>query len=137
MNSFSWFLYAADVSNTLKGAFIPIIAFSMIAAVICTICGIFLHCEQYSYTKPEDIAWWEEKRVSCARLAKLLWPVSVIVLLVLCLIPSRSTFYAIAASQVGERVAQNEAVQGIATDATKALQIWIRNQIDPPAKSEK
>ena len=43
--------------------------------------------------------------------------------------PSRDTMYAIAASQIGERVIQNEAVQGIANDATKALQQWIKRQL--------
>ena len=51
------------------------------------------------------------------------------------IIPAQKTMYAIAASQVGEQVVKSEAVQGIANDATKALQIWIKKQIEPDKKS--
>lgn len=51
------------------------------------------------------------------------------------LFPSKSTMYAIAASQAGEKIAQSEQVRGIADEATKALQQWIKRQIEPEKKS--
>jgi hypothetical protein len=44
--------------------------------------------------------------------------------------------YAIAASQVGESIVKSEQTQEMASDATKALQQWIKKQIDPE-KTEK
>lgn len=50
-------------------------------------------------------------------------------------VPRQSTLYAIAASEVGERIIKNDKVQDLASDATKALHQWIKNQIE--SKPEK
>lgn len=42
-----------------------------------------------------------------------------------------------AAAEVGERVIASEKVKGIADDATKALQAWLRKQIDGEKKTDK
>jgi hypothetical protein len=54
--------------------------------------------------------------------------------IIACFMPSKGTMYAIAASQVGEQVVQSETVRGIASDAQKALQQWIKKQLEPDAK---
>ena len=46
-------------------------------------------------------------------------------------VPSKNTFYAIAASQVGEKIAQNEGVQGLAKDSLTALRSWLKSQTEP------
>jgi hypothetical protein len=62
--------------------------------------------------------------------------IEVVVLILAIIVPSKNTVYAIAASEMGERVFKSEQVQGVASDATKALQIWIRKQIDTEKKEE-
>jgi hypothetical protein len=42
--------------------------------------------------------------------------------------------YAIAASEIGERVIKTPEVQGITSDATKALHSWIKKQIETENK---
>ena len=59
------------------------------------------------------------------------WAWCLISLVLFVFIPSSNTMYAVAASQVGEQVVKSEAIQGVANDATKALQSWIKRQIEP------
>jgi hypothetical protein len=134
MNSVSWFLYAADVSGSMKNALIPVCAIAAGVAAITTGLGIFMHCGNYSWVTDADRAWWEQRRGECAGYARKLWPAAAIMLLVIIAIPSQNTMYAIAASEVGERVVKSEAAQGIASDATKALQNWLKKQIEPDKK---
>ena len=49
--------------------------------------------------------------------------------------PDRNTMYAIAASQVGEKIATSEIAKGVADDAPKALQLWIKKQITQSDKN--
>ena len=135
MNSLSWFLYLAGVLDELKTVATLFAIFGGVAAVILTLCGMFLHCERYSWTTPDTIEWWEGRRAQCATGAKWMWPFVVVVAVMAILAPNKGTMYAIAASEVGERVAANEAVRGITSDATKALQQWIKRQIEPEKKS--
>jgi hypothetical protein len=51
-------------------------------------------------------------------------------------IPGKSTMYAMAAVSVGEKLADNPAVQGIASDGLKAVQIWINRQLTEAKKSQ-
>jgi hypothetical protein len=119
MNSVSWFLYLADVLGNLSTASIPFLIIGTIIAGACTLLGMFLQAGDYSWVKEADKQWFESRRVGCATAAKRLWPAILIVAVVVCFIPSKNTMYAIAASEVGEKVVKSEAVQGIATDATK------------------
>lgn len=114
MNSVSWFLYASDVIGNIQPTIVACAVLSIIAAGVC----MLVYCED-----------WDGGPL----VAKRLMFCAVPALFIACLIPSQKTMYAIAASQIGERVAENEAVQGIASDATKALQQWIKKQIEPEA----
>lgn len=116
MNSVSWFVYSADV----VGNFQVLLFIGSIIALIGS--GICL------------LAWSIEDFESGPKFAKRIIFGAVPALIVACLIPGTSTMYAIAASQIGERIATSEQVQGIANDATKALQIWIKKQIEPESK---
>lgn len=139
MNSLSWFLYAADAFSNLRG-----VLFGIGGAALAVGGGSWLawsvckggHADRaddtgsYSEGRRKQIAEWIEVWNPLRRFL----PLGVIGLLLACLLPSSSTLYAIAASQIGEQVVKSEAVQGIASDATKALQQWIKKQIEPTAK---
>lgn len=124
MNSVSWFLYATDVIGNLRGV-------ALIAA--CVFGVIFLGtlaCVPISEGDCLDI----DNRTTWFKFFWRSLSVALIALTISVFFPSKDTMYAIAASQVGEKVIQNEAVQGIATDATKALQQWIKRQITDDKK---
>lgn len=134
MNSVSWFLYLADVAGSLKETIIPLGGIILFASVPLTICGIAIHAGNHSWVPQADKDLWEARRKNCAKLARTMVPVGLALLIFAALIPSKSTMFAIAASQVGEQVVQSEQVQGIASDATKALHQWIKKQIEPEKK---
>lgn len=116
MNSISWFLYAIDVIGNLK--FLAA-AVTLAVALAWGVLNITVPVTDGEVLAWKDFRYW--------------WTRGVVVILisgaVYSILPSRSTLYAIAASQVGEQIAQNQAVQGLAGDATRALQQWIRQQM--------
>jgi tetrahydromethanopterin S-methyltransferase subunit D len=119
MNSLSWFLYAADVLHNLA------IVLSMIAVaciLFCAGCGL------------GQLVTEGEMSKECPRMWRIWWRCAISAAALLALttfFPSRNTMYAIAASQVGEKIAMSGTVHGIADDATKALHQWIKRQIEP------
>ena len=119
MNSVSWFLYLADVITNLGNVLLIVIALSPVAVLLAFFAvmvseGEVLKCKDF----------WRYIRIISVTL----------VTATLCniFIPSKNTMYAIASSEVGERVIKSEAVKGVANDATKALQQWIKRQIVDP-----
>ena len=119
MNSLSWFLYFADVASS----------FAILLACVSLFGGLILIITSAIYAVENDKFWWQGWKVFA--------PICLSAALIACAIPSRQTIYAIAASQVGERLVQNETVKGIANDATKALQIWIKKQVETERKQSK
>lgn len=134
MNSLSWFLYLADVVSNIKVAVVPTIVASMIAAIATTAGGMFIAAGDFSYTKDDDRKWWEARRVQCNGIARLLWPAIAFMVMIGIATPSMNTMYAIAASEMGERVIKTQTAQDITSDATKALHQWIKKQIEPQEK---
>lgn len=120
MNSISWFLYVAGVVDNFGGVMIGMGVFCL---VVCGVCWF-----GYSLADNEDTTEMLKRTGSWTPIA------AAVILTIACFVPSKSTMLAIAASQIGERVAQSEQVQGLASDATKALQQWIKKQIEPEAK---
>jgi len=119
MNSISWLIYGIDVAGGIK----------MLAGACAIACSVILLGSGISVPASEGETWdW------FARNAKWLIGGPVLAWTLFIFVPEKQTLYAIAASQIGERVIQNDAVQGIASDATKALQQWIKRQIEPDAK---
>ena len=111
MNSLSWFLYIADVLSNLCVVFVLIALAGSIGAGFSLLFGFL-----------EDEEKWSRFGASMLKWVIPLWFVAA-------LIPGKNTMFAIAASELGERVAKSEQVQGIASDAAKALQQWIKKQI--------
>lgn len=116
MNSLSWFLYLAEVLENL----------GICAAILGGLGLIGLLAGTIGYACEKEKFWKDGWKIGA--------PIIVFLFLISILTPSKKTMYAIAASEFGERLAQNEAVQGIASDASKALQQWIKRQIEPEKK---
>lgn len=114
MNSLSWFLYAADVAGTLK-----ILLF--IAVGIAAIGTFVLAAMVADGMNGQWVLGFMYKAAAM-----------VAILLIVCIVvPSQKTLYAIAASEFGEKIVRSETVQGLSSDAEKALRQWIKRQIDP------
>ena len=113
MNSLSWMLYAAEVGASLDNALFGIALTTAIAAGAgLTIAGIIAHTEG----EPTDWIWPWGKRV--------LWIIAPCAIAA-ALIPSSTTIYAIAASEVGETVLDSET----GGKAVEALDAWLDRQI--------
>lgn len=122
MNSLSWFLYATNVVENIGILLFLLLVFSGICFGILNIAvpaseGQVLEWKDYKL-------WWTRGLVTIITCG-----------FILAFLPSKNTMYAIAASQIGEKVSESEMVQGVANDATKALQQWIKKQIEPEKKS--
>lgn len=121
MNSLSWFLYWSEVISSFR-------TFLMVGLVGCglglpsilvlTICR---YDGAYESEKPRIL---QNGKSWATRLATG----AVILAVVLTVVPKKETLYAIAAVEVGERVVNSEAVQGVSSEALKALQNWIKKQ---------
>lgn len=117
MNSVSWFVYVAGVVDNIGGVMVG-------AGVFCLlVCGVSWFA--FALADERDSAAMLKRTGSWTPLAAMC------ILIIACFVPSKSTMYAIAASQLGERIAMSDKVQDIANDATTALQQWIKKQIEP------
>lgn len=124
MNSLSWLIYLAQVLTSFGYLGITLSVVSFIVSAI----GF----NMWLIGSSEDVA--DHLRPTGLRVVKIAAPLTVIFLIIGNLLPSKETLYAIAASQLGEQVVKSEIVQGMASDAQKALQQWIKRQIEEPAK---
>lgn len=125
MNSVSWFLYLADVVSNVSVVAL-LVALFFVAFCVLVLVGQLFSEGEFSKDMPNIWKYWWR----CLSGAIFFG-------IVACLFPSKNTIYAIAASQVGEQIVKNEQVKGIADDASKALQQWIRRQIEPEEKKSK
>lgn len=137
MNQLSWLLYFAGTLPSLSSALIFVAVVASIIGLGCWVGSVLcLAFEQDAIRRKKEsdaaefLAWktlWTPWR-------KLL-PIGLVFFLLGQMMPPKETFYAIAASEVGEQVIKSESVRGIADDGTKALQQWIKRQIEPnPSK---
>lgn len=122
MNAISWFLYLADVLSNAQ------LAIGLIIAGC--VCFITFSGIGYAVTDGEIIDIFPNMKKYSARVLY----VGIVLIVVIIFIPSKNTLYAIAASEVGEKLIANDDVKGIASDATKALQQWIKSQLKEDAK---
>ena len=124
MNSVSWFIYTAQVAGSLGSLF-------------CFLGGSLMFLCMCRFVFPRVVNFMDDREKKDANflpplpVSRAFMGLAVGFLVIGNLMPEKKTMYAIAASQIGERVASSDAVQGLAGDATKALQQWIKRQIDP------
>lgn len=130
MNTVSWYIYLADTLGKVQSAagfFAIVLTFVMVGLTIARIAT-----QGVSASKDDKD---REEAQNYLPSIKWAWRWSATLWLVFSLswgfFPKERTLYAIAASEFGEAVIKTEAVQGITNEASKALQIWIKNQIEP------
>jgi hypothetical protein len=109
MNSLSWFLYFAGVAGGLSTLLITVGLASALGW-----CGLCLFSAELNKNLPKP-AW--------LILPVVLWTVAAF-------IPNKDTLYAIAASELGEKLVTSD----LGSKAQQALSAWIESQIPKPAK---
>lgn len=125
MNSLSWMIYIADVTDNLDWVFSTLFLVSIIAGIVCIAFGIGMK-DEHSDPSPDDWKMWRRA---------VTWTVIAFfgATIIGSVIPSKETIYAIAASEMGERALQTPT----AGKAFKALDAWLDRQIaGEPAETE-
>ena len=143
MNELSWLIYAADVAGSMNVWFLVIGILSVIVCVVAILWPVMLDPEMASWLHREkEYKRWpsittppgdkpEPKPIMGRRpLIKSCLVVFLASISLGIFTPSSGTLYAIAASEMGERVIQSE-TGGKAVDALNA---WLDRQIDAPAQ---
>lgn len=113
MNELSWMIYAAEVSGRLSSLF------SFVAGA-----GLI-------FGGAASIAYLAEFK-EVPKLSKVFLPIFGCMAIVAALLPSPSTIYAIAASEIGEEVLKSPT----ANKAMKALDTWLDKQIKEEENDE-
>lgn len=142
MNSLSWLIYLAETLGKLGGVSAAVMAVSSLALAAAVVQRIIVGvvasrgttgCSDWQIREKESAQNFLPTSKMLFRLAGVTCVLSAFLYIAM---PSRGTVYAIAASQVGEQIATSEAVRGLASDATKALQQWIKKQIEPESAAK-
>lgn len=124
MNELSRLIYWADVSGRTGNAIIAFVVIVALVGGVTTIVG-FTAAESYS-TDSANVPKWRKLGFR----ALFLTPTLMVALIVAAVLaPSRDAMYAIAASQMGERLIATPT----ANKAVRALDAWLDRQIAPPA----
>lgn len=134
MNSLSWFLYTISV---VENARICLLALGVMWILLLVARILDTTSHNILATASHNDGYDVKRKDAERRPYPSYWNVAPIVLVAILLtaLPSQNTLYAIAASEAGEKIVKSEAVQGIASDAQKALHQWIKRQIEPEKKS--
>lgn len=113
MNDLSWMLYWADVLPSLAGG---VVFISFLGGVISLVCGII--AVSSAYDDEPDV---------CRVLKHGFWlfPLFIVFALSANFVPSKDTFYAIAASEAGEELLKTSEVG----KARAALNKWLDKQL--------
>lgn len=140
MNSLSWLLYAADVSQTIKFGGSMFATFGLVGSVMAYPLS-FVAGTTYSFSSPEEKAAAKVRPTQIQKVAKTVAILSVVILALGAVLPSRNTIMLIAASEVGETVLASDQAQKIggeagalATDSLKVLRKFINDQLDEAAE---
>lgn len=116
MNSLSWLIYLAGVLGNLQTMLIMLAAFIVVSVVISIIAMNIDH-------ENEDDEWLFP--------SQRWFIIAIMSALAASILPSKDTMYAIAASEVGGKIAQTEMAQETANDAMLALRAWLKKQQEP------
>lgn len=123
MNELSWLIYLADVAGSVKFVATGGAILIGVGCGVATFAGTMMCCNPWD----DD----EKKAGRSLRDAWKKWAVGFLALVAVAAItPSQNTIYAIAASEVGERVVTSET----GGKAVKALNAWLDKQVSGDVK---
>lgn len=123
MNSLSWFLYFAGAVDRLT----VVMALTLGAVLIFSvICGMVIAFSFDGYNDQQRQAGALRRKTSYGLLRKSL-PCAALIAVFIALTPNKTTLYLIAASEIGQQLAQTEAVSEISKEAYDALRSYLKN----------
>lgn len=111
MNYLSWLLYLAQAASNLA---LVLLIFGILMLTISVVQTIAEHDN-----RSDPFRWYGWRWLTAG----------VVCIIFSALLPNKSTVYAIAASEVGERIVKSDTGQQIISDGTKAVQVWIARQL--------
>lgn len=129
MNNLSWLIYAADVSVGLS-VILGISGFFATFSGAITLIWATFSGEPYIYRgeqREKRIAQHEATKATVKRRSPRLIAAGLSAWILVAVIPSKETVYAIAASEMGEEVLKSQT----AGKAMQALNAWLDRQIAP------
>lgn len=118
MNELSWLIYAADVAEDINTVAGFVFFVGLIGLAGYSVAKGLARVVTADFDDPPVTP-------SIAKVGKALWLPVLIAAIVGVLVPSNTTFYAIAASEMGERVLTSET----GDKAVQALNAWLDRQI--------
>lgn len=133
MNELSWLIYLADVAGGAKGLSTGLAIACGVGVVMFTFVGIIAADKENFERKYRNGPAHEPEKEEMSRRVKTKSFGAIRPLIITCIvasiasvfIPTQSTIYAIAASEMGERVIQSET----GDKAIQALNAWLDRQI--------
>lgn len=115
MNKLSWLIYFGDLSSNIKAVFITLAIISFLISLAVILYG----ADMKVYANPEGETW---KRGHGFQICGLKWmALPAILLVVFAALPSRNTFYFIAASEIGEEAIQTETADKMVAAINRVL----------------
>lgn len=137
MNSLSWLLYAADVSEGARWVTLFLMVISGIASAGSVVVWLAVMDDRPNEKQQEEVSTW---------VRRVWWrfaPLFIACMLVFIVVPQRQTLMLIAASEIGETVLASPQAQAIggeagelAADSLRVLRKFINEQLDAPAAEE-
>lgn len=122
MNSLSWFIYLAGLFDSLN----HVTTFLSITSLLALGVLVFVALPMSDCNAGES-AWAIWKKIG-----KCLLPICIISGTINTVLPTKETMYAIAASEMGEKVMHTQTFN----KATQALNAWLDKQISPTTTNE-
>lgn len=123
MNTLSWFLYAVNVMDVLPKVlmiFLSVLALALLGYTV-TVIGA---SDMLKYSSNRE--YYLQIISHCKKVIKKLLVLGSVLLILIPLIPSKDTLYAIAASELGEQVLESE----VGLKAQAAIKAWIDGQLE-------
>jgi hypothetical protein len=127
MNSVSWFLYAAEVVSSLSSMMSGFAAATLFGLAMSAIPACIGKFDGDMGDGTFFDKYW-------APAAKWLMPLSIVAILITAFIPSKTTMYAIAASQIGEQVVTSPDAREMIDDSKAILRDYLKSLKKEAAK---
>jgi hypothetical protein len=123
MNSLSWFIYLAEVSNGFCNF---LVFFAVMSFVLLAMCGLI---RGVGSPTREFENFTKEEKEKLSKFTKYSFLCGVVCIIVSIFIPSKNTLMLIAASEYGQKFVESKTAQEIIDPSTQLLKEWINNQL--------
>jgi hypothetical protein len=128
MDSLSWLIYIAGVSENLLGLGIFCTAMVFLLNVVIAIRNQIVSSDDYIYRRQTSPLWNYHPKLAI---------IPLIMLIIVCIIPNTKTVTLIAASQLGEAAITNNKTQQIIDPGLDYIKVWLTKKTEELKKETK